>query len=393
MKISSDRNSPHYSTERFRVYLEGSERTNIVFADEEGRHAISHRLDSEGNVKFDKNGNALTDEFWGHVRIEPMLMEDSQVALVYDPENGFGSGISCVNVDMNVESVKGVWIKQETDYSTTPPTQFKRVPADTILAGGVDAGAAIGDMTSVSLATGGIFDGSLGGAISASFTYADPNGLGVVGAGCGGILRTGAAWDHVKVSDASDYMQGFISGHLVMLRRREAEVHINSDSAGATFLRDRLYDELPFSFTDDTGAVMNMKVVEMSQDFRSYTHTFKLMEVDQEPHAGLSRINWDWRDTADMKVTGRIEAHFPDPNGRIRDAMSDNMRDVIKAHITQDVADLVNAFRREHLCEYTTPPQKVIPRNVWPFPVAKRVSPPTPAENDLWPFPPKKEQL
>lgn len=71
MRISSDPDHPDYH-EAFmtcRVWLEGAERNNVVRADEEGRFAVTYRLDEFGKP-VTKGGEILTDNFTGHVRID-----------------------------------------------------------------------------------------------------------------------------------------------------------------------------------------------------------------------------------------------------------------------------------------------------------------------------------
>jgi hypothetical protein len=72
MRIASDPTHPdyHHCYRQCTVYLEGSARTHVISADEELRTATTYRLDANGHVQFDKHGNALTDTFYGHVRID-----------------------------------------------------------------------------------------------------------------------------------------------------------------------------------------------------------------------------------------------------------------------------------------------------------------------------------
>jgi hypothetical protein len=65
MKISRDPDHPAYSDYHglCHVRLEGSERNNIRFADEEARYAETWRLDEFGAVATDKAGKPLTDLF------------------------------------------------------------------------------------------------------------------------------------------------------------------------------------------------------------------------------------------------------------------------------------------------------------------------------------------
>jgi hypothetical protein len=80
MRISSDTADsgyhPHFNY--VRIWLEGAERSNVITADEEGRFAITYRLDEFGvPVRDAKTGEPLTDRFYGAVRIEcaPWLRE------------------------------------------------------------------------------------------------------------------------------------------------------------------------------------------------------------------------------------------------------------------------------------------------------------------------------
>lgn len=74
MKISVLQSHPAYHEWAFKVcafYLDGAARNNVLVADEEGRYALTRRLDEYGNTMRDKKtGATLTDEFRGPVRIE-----------------------------------------------------------------------------------------------------------------------------------------------------------------------------------------------------------------------------------------------------------------------------------------------------------------------------------
>ena len=50
-------------------FLNGVQFANVVSADEEGRRALTSRLDQNGKVMRDPSGRMLTDEFFGDVRI------------------------------------------------------------------------------------------------------------------------------------------------------------------------------------------------------------------------------------------------------------------------------------------------------------------------------------
>ena len=73
MKISIERTHPAYHDWAFKVcsfYLDGAQRNNVVTADEEGRMAVTRRLDENGQTMHDSNGKVLTEVFRGSVRIE-----------------------------------------------------------------------------------------------------------------------------------------------------------------------------------------------------------------------------------------------------------------------------------------------------------------------------------
>ena len=73
MKISIDRNHPAYHDWAFKVcafYLEGTQRNNVLFADEEKRFAITRGVDERGETMYDRQGRMVTDEFRGAVRID-----------------------------------------------------------------------------------------------------------------------------------------------------------------------------------------------------------------------------------------------------------------------------------------------------------------------------------
>lgn len=72
MRVSTDKADPGYSAlaHLARVWLAGSERRNVVTADEGKRWALLHKLDADGRIVV-KDGEIVTEEFWGDVRIEP----------------------------------------------------------------------------------------------------------------------------------------------------------------------------------------------------------------------------------------------------------------------------------------------------------------------------------
>lgn len=62
-----------------KVYLAGSERKNVVTADEEHRMAVTYRLDANGDP-VTKDGELVMEEFYGEVRIElPAAPDGSSV--------------------------------------------------------------------------------------------------------------------------------------------------------------------------------------------------------------------------------------------------------------------------------------------------------------------------
>jgi hypothetical protein len=72
MRISSDPDDSHFHPHfaHCRIYLAGAERSNVITADEGGRFAVTYRLDEFGiTVRDKKTGQALTDKFFGDVRI------------------------------------------------------------------------------------------------------------------------------------------------------------------------------------------------------------------------------------------------------------------------------------------------------------------------------------
>jgi hypothetical protein len=72
MRISSNPKHPDYypGAWQCRVFLAGSERKHVTFADEERRMAKHLRLDQEGKPQMDKEGELIEDSFWGDVRID-----------------------------------------------------------------------------------------------------------------------------------------------------------------------------------------------------------------------------------------------------------------------------------------------------------------------------------
>jgi hypothetical protein len=71
MRISADESDRgyHQGMKLCTVYLEGAARNNVITADEEGRFAITARLDEFGRVVL-KRGIVQTDNFYGAVRID-----------------------------------------------------------------------------------------------------------------------------------------------------------------------------------------------------------------------------------------------------------------------------------------------------------------------------------
>lgn len=79
MRISVDLFDPGYANfrawgHRARIFFQGSERNNIVTADEEGRFVIAHVLDANGAIKRDKNDQPMRETLFGDVCIK--LPED-----------------------------------------------------------------------------------------------------------------------------------------------------------------------------------------------------------------------------------------------------------------------------------------------------------------------------
>jgi hypothetical protein len=73
MRISSNPDDSHYHPHfaACRIYLEGSERSNVVTADEAGRYALTYKLDEWGKQRLDKKtGRPLTETFHGPVRVD-----------------------------------------------------------------------------------------------------------------------------------------------------------------------------------------------------------------------------------------------------------------------------------------------------------------------------------
>jgi hypothetical protein len=71
LKISRDPDHPafHEYHGLCHVSLEGAERNNIRFADEEARYAETWRLDEWGDLVTDKAGDPIWDRFYGSVLI------------------------------------------------------------------------------------------------------------------------------------------------------------------------------------------------------------------------------------------------------------------------------------------------------------------------------------
>ena len=71
MRISADPDHPdfHEGFHLCRVFLAGAERNNVLSADEQGRFAITYRLDEFGCVVLRK-ADIQREQFYGDVRIE-----------------------------------------------------------------------------------------------------------------------------------------------------------------------------------------------------------------------------------------------------------------------------------------------------------------------------------
>lgn len=82
MRLSTDPSDRAYhalaNSGHVRVWLAGAERTNIVTADEEGRCAITYRLDANGRYVLNKERTEIArDHFHGDVRIDcPQWLRD-----------------------------------------------------------------------------------------------------------------------------------------------------------------------------------------------------------------------------------------------------------------------------------------------------------------------------
>jgi hypothetical protein len=72
MRISSNPDDSHFHPNfaNCRIYLEGSERSNVMTADEAARFAVVYKLDEWGKQRLDKNGRPLTEAFHGAVRVD-----------------------------------------------------------------------------------------------------------------------------------------------------------------------------------------------------------------------------------------------------------------------------------------------------------------------------------
>lgn len=74
MKVSIERNSDAYSEfanhPEIRVFLAGSERQGVIYANEERRMAKQYRFGSDGRLAKDSKGEPIIDSFYGDVRID-----------------------------------------------------------------------------------------------------------------------------------------------------------------------------------------------------------------------------------------------------------------------------------------------------------------------------------
>lgn len=67
-RVSCEPDDPGFTQcKRCRVWLAGSERKNVVTADEALRYAEVFKLNEHGLCQFDKAGEVMTEEFHGEV--------------------------------------------------------------------------------------------------------------------------------------------------------------------------------------------------------------------------------------------------------------------------------------------------------------------------------------
>jgi hypothetical protein len=80
MRISSDPTDCGYTprAHEYRVWLAGSERNNIVTADDSARFATTFRRNEFGEPVKDKNGAQVVERFWGDVRIERQACDEQE---------------------------------------------------------------------------------------------------------------------------------------------------------------------------------------------------------------------------------------------------------------------------------------------------------------------------
>lgn len=111
MKLSADEGHPNYHPQasRVKVFLEGAERKHVVFADEEGRHAIIWKLDEHGHIMI-KDGEAQMEHFWGHVRIEtpPGFIDPSKLEALGEVSVGFSVTGSISSEPAFIQKAAGV---------------------------------------------------------------------------------------------------------------------------------------------------------------------------------------------------------------------------------------------------------------------------------------------
>ena len=72
MRISSSPDDPSYSQHfhKCRIFVAGSERNNVITADEGKRYALLLRRDEFGAPALNKHGEQIKEPYFGDVRIE-----------------------------------------------------------------------------------------------------------------------------------------------------------------------------------------------------------------------------------------------------------------------------------------------------------------------------------
>jgi gamma-glutamylcysteine synthetase len=80
MRVSSRPDDPGYTPcfHQFRIFIAGTERSNVETADDSKRYAVQLARDEWGKPVLDKNGWQIRQEYYGDVRIERQACDEQE---------------------------------------------------------------------------------------------------------------------------------------------------------------------------------------------------------------------------------------------------------------------------------------------------------------------------